>query len=186
MQKSQLIIWNFSNSSCFHMVSVKPSDISYSVCVCELPWGDSSVRLASCWTFMLHGKRDSFVARRGLGFGFFCTATVKYWRAGKRALQKSRKGFSFEGIRMASSVAVYHLILWNNDIAYESHFHMGLIYLLTALCCHLSEKVYYFWGYSESWHSEVFYGKTKKPLCTVAKSVSAVLFTWSTTKLEKN
>lgn len=39
---------------------------------------------------------------------------------------------------------------------------MGLICLLTTLCCHLTQKVYYFWGYSESWHSEVFYGKTKK------------------------
>lgn len=63
---------------------------------------------------------------------------------------------------MASLVVIYHLILWSCDIVYESHFHMGLICLLTPFCCHLSEKAYYFCGYSESWHSGVFYGKTNK------------------------
>lgn len=62
-------------------------------------------------------------------------------------------------VRMALLVARYHLILWTNDIAYESHFHMGLICLLTTLCCHVSEKTCYFWGYSQSWHSVLWKNK---------------------------
>lgn len=56
---------------------------------------------------------------------------------------------------------MHHLILWSNDTAHESHFHMGLIYLLTALLSCVRKSILFLGLLTESWHSEVFYGGKK-------------------------